>query len=220
MSAQHSDPSEPRRLTDPELIQVHDHAGEEKTDDGGNYQLLPLVLLFLFSGLIFFGGTYLGLFAGHFAPTVHDERGTPMAAVAEVKIDVVAVGKRQYSTNCVGCHQATGLGMAGMFPPLAKSEWVTGSEERLIRVLLHGLSGPVTVDGQQYGVGPTAQAMPAFGPGGAFNWSDDSIAAVLTYIRQEWGNSAPPITAAKVTEVRTKVGAHGAWTAADLEKLP
>ena len=66
MSDHHSDSAEPRRLTDPELIQVHEHAGEEKVDDGGNFKLLPLVMLFVFSGLIFFGGTYLGLFSGHF----------------------------------------------------------------------------------------------------------------------------------------------------------
>jgi mono/diheme cytochrome c family protein len=217
MSANHSDPSDPRRLTDQEIIQVHDHAGEEKTDDGGNYKLLPLVMLFVFSGLIFFGGTYIGMFSGHFAPTVHDERGTPMAAVTEAKVDVVALGKRQYAT-CAGCHQPTGMGLPSLFPPLAKSEFVLGSEERLVRILLNGLNGPITVAGQQFGAGPGATAMPAFGSGpGGLAWSDDNIAAVLTYIRQEWGNSAPAITAAKVAEIRAKVGTRGNWTAAELE---
>lgn len=219
MSAHHhpSDPSQPRRLSDAEIIQVHDHAGEETTDDGGNYKLLPLVMLFLFSGLIFFGGTYIGAFSGHFAPTVHDERGTPMAKVAEVKIDVVALGKRQYVT-CAGCHQPTGLGLPTLFPPLAKSEYVTGSEERLVRIVLSGLSGPVTVVGQQFGATAASTPMPSFGsnPGG-LNWSDDNIAAVLTYVRQEWGNSAPAITAAKVAEIRAKVGNRGAWTITELE---
>ena len=86
MSDHHSDSAEPRRLTDPELIQVHEHAGEEKVDDGGNFKLLPLVMLFVFSGLIFFGGTYLGLFSGHFGSTVHDERGSPHAAVVAAKV--------------------------------------------------------------------------------------------------------------------------------------
>jgi mono/diheme cytochrome c family protein len=215
MSAQHPDPSEPRRLTDPELIQVHDHAGEEKTDDGGNYRLFPLVLLFVFSGLIFFGGTYLGLFAGHFAPTVHDERGSPLAAVVAVKVDPAVLGKGIFKTNCAACHQESGLGTPGLFPPLAKSEWVNGSEERIVRILLHGLNGPIIVAGQQFGSGPTAQAMPTFG-----TLSNDSIAAVLTYIRQEWGNSAAPVTTEKVAEIRTKVGARGAWTATELEAIP
>ena len=211
MSEHHSDSSEPRRLTDPELIQVHEHAGEEKVDDGGNFKLLPLVMLFVFSGLIFFGGTYLGLFSGHFGSTVHDERGSPHAAVVAAKVDPVILGKNIFNANCVACHQTTGLGMAGMFPPLAKSDWVNGSEERIIRVVLHGLTGPVTVSGTQFG----SQAMPTFA-----TQSNESIAAVLTYIRQEWGNQAGAISAAKVAEVRTKEGDRKPWTSAELEKLP
>jgi mono/diheme cytochrome c family protein len=210
MSANHSDPSAPRRLTDTELIQVHEHAGEEKVDDGGNFKLLPLVMLFVFSGLIFFSGTYLGLFAGHFASTVHDERGSPHAAVVEVKVDPVILGRTIYKNNCIACHQETGTGMAGMFPPLAKSEWVNGTEERVIRIVLHGLSGPISVAGQQFG----SQAMPTFA-----SQSNENIAAVLTYIRQEWGNSAPAVSAEKVAEIRTKVGARGAWTATELEAI-
>jgi mono/diheme cytochrome c family protein len=210
MSAPHSDPSEPRRLTDPELIQVHEHAGEEKVDDGGNFKLLPLVMLFLFAGLIFFGGTYLGLFSGHFAATVHDERGTPHAAVVEAKVDPVILGKTIYKNNCIACHQETGLGMAGMFPPLAKSEWVNGSEERVVRIVLHGLTGPITVAGQQFG----SQQMPSFS-----SQSNENLAAVLTYIRQEWGNSAPAVTAEKVAEIRTKTGNRAAWTVSELEAI-
>jgi mono/diheme cytochrome c family protein len=213
MSSHQPDSSSPRRLTDPEIVQVHDQLAHDRTDDGGNYKLMPLFILGVFSALIFFGGTYLGFYVGNFAPTVHDERGSPNAAVAEVKIDIVALGKRQYTTSCVNCHQATGLGTPGLYPPLAKSEWVTGSEDRLVRVLLHGLMGPITVAGQQF---PGTAQMPGFGPGGTVPLSDDSIAAVLTYVRQEWGNSAPPVTAAKVTEIRTQVGARGPWTAAEL----
>ena len=64
--------------------------------------------------------------------------------------------------------------------------------------------------------------MPVFGkgvPNSMKNWSDDRIAAVLTYIRQEWGNQAPAISTAKVKEVHDKEGAHKPWTAAELEKL-
>jgi len=63
--------------------------------------------------------------------------------------------------------------------------------------------------------------MPAIGPGG-YNFSDEKIAAVLTYVRQEWGNNSPAISAATVTEIRTKgaVGRATAWTSAELEAIP
>ncbi len=205
-------------LTDEELLHAHEQITATEKDDGGSYKLLPLVLLFLFSGLIFFGGTYLNLFSGHFSPKIFDERNLPHAHedpnALPVKIDMVAYGKKQYESFCHTCHQPNGLGIPGAFPPLAKSEWVQDSEERLIRIVLHGLNGPVSVAGVTFN-----GIMPAAGPTGA-GWSDDRIAAVLTYIRQEWGNKAGPIATEKVTEVRTKDGTRKEWTAVELEKIP
>lgn len=217
MSANHSDPSEPRRLTDQEIIQVHDHAGQETVDDGGNYKLLPLVMLAALSSLIFFGGTYIGLYAGHFAPTVYDERGTASAVVV-TKVDPAVIGKKKYELLCTTCHGPAGMGTPGLFPPLAKSEWVVGTDEKLIRILLNGLAGPVTVDGKEFGAAAGAVAMPAIGPGGA-GWNDSDIAAVATYVRQAFGNTAPEISTEKVTEIRTKVGTRGAWSSAELQAL-
>jgi len=206
-------PAQP--LSDEELLHAHEKVLVDETDDGGSYKHLPLVLLFTFSGLIFFGATYLNLFSGHFDAKIFDERAKPQqAGAAPVKIDMAAYGKKQYETLCVTCHQATGTGIPSAFPPLAKSEWVNGSEERVIRIVLHGLSGPVTVAGATFN-----GIMPAEGPTGA-GWSDDRIAAVLTYIRQEWGNKAGPITTEKVAEIRTKENNHAAWTAAELGKIP
>ena len=127
----------------------------------------------------------------------------------------LARGKVLYQ-NCVACHQATGLGVPSTFPPLAGSEWATGNEERVIRVLLHGMSGKLTVKDTSYNGN-----MPAFGQGLGFNWTDDKIAAVLSYVRQSWGNSAPMITKEKVTDIRTKgaAGRKTAWTPAELESF-
>lgn len=205
-------------VTDENLIATHDKLLGKQPDDKGRYRLLPLNLLFIFSGMIFFGGTYLGRFSGYFKGDVFNEYSHGTAAVVAAPLDPIAVGKKLYSTAgaCVTCHQPNGMGLPGAFPPLANSEWVTGSEERLIRVALHGLQGPIKVAGVDYN-----SAMPGFGQGSGFNWSDDKIAAVLTYIRQEWGNKAGPIAVEKVTAVRTKEGARtAAWTAADLEKVP
>lgn len=214
-----SDPSDPRLeqsgASDDSLLSAHETELMPKLDDRGHYRLAPLILLFVFSGLIFYAGTYLNHYSGHYSPVVFDENGAPPSANAgAAKIDPLVLGKRQYELVCAACHQLTGLGIEGIYPPLAGSEWVTGSPDRVIRVLLHGLKGPITVHGKQYG----AAAMPAFGrvPGGGYNWNDDRIAAVLTYIRQSWGNAAEPITPEQVAAVAAQEGARKEWTAEEL----
>jgi mono/diheme cytochrome c family protein len=149
---------------------------------------------------------------------VYDERFDPKNAPGhnqEVKVDPIAQGKKLYTSVCAACHQPTGAGVPGVYPPLAKSDWVNGSEERVIRILLHGLTGPIKVSGTDFN-----STMPVIGPGG-YNFTDDKIAYVLTYVRQEWGNNAPAITKEKVSEVRTKAAADRAtpWTAVELEAI-
>jgi mono/diheme cytochrome c family protein len=119
-----------------------------------------------------------------------------------------ADGRAIYTARCVVCHQANGNGIA-LFPPLAKSEWVTGDEGRLIRVILQGLSGPIQVAGR-----PFNSAMP---PWGAV-LKDDEVAAVATYIRSSFGNTAGEITAEQVAAVREATkGRTAPWTAKDFE---
>lgn len=118
-------------------------------------------------------------------------------------------GRQIFSANCASCHQASGEGVEGTYPPLAGSEWVTGGEERVVRILLHGLNGPVDVAGQTY-----SGAMPPWG--GAL--SDAEIAAVTTYVRGSWGNKAAPVAPATVARVRAATAARKApWTAAELQ---
>lgn len=105
--------------------------------------------------------------------------------VAATGAAAVVDGKQVYGAKCVACHQASGLGVAGVFPPLAGAEWVMGDEKVLVSILLHGVQGELVVKGTTYN-----GAMPAFG-----NLPDEEIAAVLTYVRSEWGNQAPAITA-------------------------
>ena len=105
---------------------------------------------------------------------------------------------------------STGLGLPGAFPPLAGSEYVLGEEERVVRIVLHGLGGPVTVQGQTYN-----GAMPAW----ADQLSDAEIAAVLTYVRTSWGNRAEAITAERVARERAATAGRTApWTAGELGK--
>jgi mono/diheme cytochrome c family protein len=117
-------------------------------------------------------------------------------------------GAKIYSTLCASCHQAQGTGVHGMFPPLAESEWVTGDEARLIRVILHGLTGEIQVKGETYN-----GTMAPFG--GALK--DAEVAAVATYIRRNWGNKAPAVTTATVArERRATASRNKPWTAKEL----
>ncbi len=99
-----------------------------------------------------------------------------------------ADGQQAYQ-RCTVCHQATGQGVSGAFPPLAGSEWATAANAALpIRIVLKGLQGAITVKGARYN-----GAMPAFGTGQPMN--DADVAAVLTYVRSSWGNKASAVTA-------------------------
>lgn len=130
-----------------------------------------------------------------------------------VKVDVAATpkgaanGMQLFTANCQACHQANGQGLSGVFPPLAGSEWVLGDEKVLSQILLHGLSGKIEVLGKTY-----QGSMPAFGN----QLSDNEIAAVLTHLRSQWGNTAQPIAAAIVTTGRKASMARSTpWTGTD-----
>ena len=98
---------------------------------------------------------------------------------------------------CGTCHQEDGNGLpAAHFPPLAGSEWVTGKPETLIKITLHGLQGPITVKGKKYP--GTAPMMPFK------HLSDDELSAVLTYVRNSFGNKASVVSASEVKAVRAK----------------
>lgn len=114
-------------------------------------------------------------------------------------------------TRCAACHQATGLGMPGAYPPLAGSEWLVNNPEVPVRIVLHGIQGPITVKGTSFN-----NAMPPFGD----QLSDAEIAAVISYERSSFGNHAPAITAQQVKTVRAATKSQtGAWNPKDLQGL-
>lgn len=205
-------------VTDESLLAAHEKLAGKQPDDKAHYRLTPLALLFVFSGLIFWAGTYLNRYSGKFDPLIAQEEAHPTkGGAAAPAADPLVLGKSAYNQICVTCHLPTGQGQPGIFPPLAGSEWVTGSEDRVIRIVLHGLKGPVKVKGTEF---PGNAAMPAFRRGTSFNWTDEKVAAVLTYIRQEWGNTAGPIAPAKVAEIRNQVGERAEWSQDELLKVP
>lgn len=126
--------------------------------------------------------------------------------------DLMRIGKEQFTAICAACHGMNGEGIAALAPPLAGSEWVTGLEERLIRIILQGLEGPVHVGGATYEPPMTLRDMP---PLDALD--DQKIAAVVTYIRNEWGHQAPAVRVERVAAVRkATAGRQTPWTEEEL----
>jgi mono/diheme cytochrome c family protein/glucose/arabinose dehydrogenase len=112
---------------------------------------------------------------------------------------VYGIGKEVYlrDAHCATCHQANGKGMENVYPPLENSNWLD-DEERLIKIALKGLWGPITVSGQAFD--PSKGVPPMMGFGGLLN--DNELAAVLTYVRQSWGNNHDVISSETVRRVR------------------
>jgi mono/diheme cytochrome c family protein/glucose/arabinose dehydrogenase len=128
----------------------------------------------------------------------------PLTKAQQIRFDE---GKKIYSGLCIQCHKANGLGQDGLAPPLDGSEWAAGPDYRMIRIVLNGLRGPVTVDGKTFTLEmPSLQAL-----------DDEKIANVLTYIRREWDNTATPVDPGTVRKIREEVKDRQAqWTEREL----
>lgn len=114
---------------------------------------------------------------------------TPPLAAAETS---ASRGTALFLVNCAACHQATGEGIKGIFPPLAKSDYLLADKARSIRIALQGTSGPLVVNGVEF-----QGVMPAPAP-----MEDQQVADVLTYVRSAWGNTGDAVTPAEVKAVR------------------
>jgi mono/diheme cytochrome c family protein len=202
---------------------VHAAIQREKREPRVGLEPLSIWLIAVYGLAIFFGGAYLGRYAGNFSGDGLDYSMTPVAAksgtggaaggAATAELGPAERGKKIYMANCATCHQGTGTGVAGQYPPLAGSEYVLGSTRRLGMILLKGLEGPLTVKGAQYG---SAVMQP---------WektlNDAKIADVLTYIRQEWGNTAAPVAPEGIAALRKELAGHaGSFHEGDLKAVP
>lgn len=122
-------------------------------------------------------------------------------------------GRNRFQTLCIACHQANGQGLPGLAPSLVESEWVEGPASRPVRIVLHGLQGPITVNGTPF-------LSPVIMPPQKDVLDDVAIAEVLTYVRNEWGNQAAPVQAAEVKAIRDGDAARTQpWTAEELMKM-
>lgn len=155
----------------------------EQADPSERSQPIPLLVAAITIAMVLGGAAYI-LFSEPFgAPGLGDRRTVADLRPASGAAGGTADGKQVFAGNCASCHQATGKGLPGVFPPLAGSEWVTGDERVLANILLHGVDGELTVAGTTY-----KGSMPAFKQLG-----DAELAAVATYIRTEWSNGAAPV---------------------------
>jgi mono/diheme cytochrome c family protein len=159
---------------------------------------IPWVILILFVGLVLWGVTYFVLYGGTDFNVQGDQRDLVALDVKPASAGVAsaangAQGAQLFLANCAACHQATGLGLPGVFPPLVGSSWVKDNVAWPVNIILHGLVGEIEVAGKKYN-----NVMPAFK-----QLSDDEIAAIVTYIRQQFADNASAVDAARVKEIRS-----------------
>ncbi len=203
--------------------EVHGQIWRERDEPSENHKAVPWWLKHvIYAPLAIWAIWYLAYASGGFRFDVQSERFgdwqidpvelEAIVAAGEAgaddapddsRRDVLTRGAAIYSRVCAACHQANGAGVPGAFPPLAESDWVGGNEERLILLTLHGLVGPILVNGE-----PWDGVMPGQGD----SLDDNQIANVLTYIRSTWGNDAPPVDPATVSGLREKYAGHAPWT--------
>jgi nitrite reductase (NO-forming) len=123
-------------------------------------------------------------------PRVNKEEESTIAKTVEQS---VSDGGAVFSRTCVACHQSEGQGVTGIFPPLAKSDYMNKDVNRTIDVVLFGLSGEITVNGEKYNSVMTSQ-----------NLSDQEVADVLTYAYNSWGNKGSVVTPDMVKARRSR----------------
>ncbi|WP_316814721.1 c-type cytochrome [Pedobacter nyackensis] len=127
-------------------------------------------------------------------------------------------GAALFASSCQTCHAADGNGISSLAPPLNKSEWVTGDKNKLISIVLYGLTGPIKINGHVYEAPEISADMP--GIAHSEEISDDDVAQVLSFIRGSWQNNADKVSIDEVGKVRKhNQGREKAFTVAELDKI-
>jgi mono/diheme cytochrome c family protein len=211
-----------------DITEVHAAIAREHAEPSADVTPIPTWLSIVCAAALCWAGIYVGIFHGGFSPKVYNEYESnptaffPLPGGATsgpggpaVELTALQLGEKVYKEVCQACHQPTGLGQAGQFPALAGSEWVDGSEyneKRLVAVVLKGMKGPVTVKGSAYNgaMPPQENAL-----------KPNKLAAVLTYVRQAWGNKGGEITEAQVIAAKKEFADRSdQWTVEEIKKIP
>lgn len=139
------------------------------------------------------------IYSGKLSDTAYQPEGSgiqaspnaPAAVLAKTTEDRIKFGERIFTNNCLACHQATGTGIKGVFPPLAKSDYLNANKKRAIQTVVPGREGTIIVNGETYNSVMPAQVL-----------NDEDVANVLTYVYSAWGNSKKVVTPAEVKAIR------------------
>src|SRR5437660_741169 len=206
-----------------DVQKVHAAIQREKQEPRVGLEPLSLWLIGVYALAVFFGGAYLGRYSGSFSGDSLDPGSVPTKSHGPgpggggqqqtAELSPAERGKKVFMANCAVCHQASGLGSQSQsYPPLAGSEFVNGGSKRNAMIVMKGLQGPLTVKGQKFG-GAVMQPWESLG--------DQKVADVLTYIRQEWGNTGGPVSKEQIVALRKELANHpGSFTEPDLQAVP
>jgi mono/diheme cytochrome c family protein len=187
-----------------------------------NWSPMPIALIVIFALLVYWGMLYLDDHGGGFDPKVYQPYGNfAMLKDLQPRLDITNQlprdGEKIFNANCAVCHQPTGIGNpANGCPPLVGSDWATGGgPNRIIRLVLNGGNGQITVKGQQY---PGTTPMTPFRNSPL---SDYQLAAALSYVRNAWGNKASVVMPDQVRKIREATkDRNNYWTPAELLQIP
>jgi mono/diheme cytochrome c family protein len=175
---------------------------------------VPIWLMFLLFPLLYWGMVYFDQHGGWFDKQVYGPyRSTEELFTMQPPApggEQLMLGKKLFHDNCAVCHMDTGVGNPGNgCPPLAGSEWVSApGAARIVRIVSKGLTGPIQVKGQTWSTGtmlPIGDQLP-----GDEKEKSEKIAAIVSYIRNEFGNKASPITPEHVAAIRAKIASRTA----------
>lgn len=207
-----------------DVMDIHAAASRERSETREGFEPLSLWIVAGTAALLFWGGSYLTAYSGRFEADEFSElqhgRPVPIEAVAADPLaSVKREGMMAYNAVCVLCHNEDGAGKPGLAPPLAGSDWVNeGDPSRLVRIVLHGLQGPIKINATTEFSLAGAAMPPQYD---AIGGTDAKLAAVLTYVRSSWGNTGKPVTVDEVKAARTAAGVRGdPWTPAELMAIP
>ena len=210
-----------------DITEVHSAISREHAEPSADVTPIPTWLSVVCAAALCWAGAYIGIFHGGFSGKVYNEYesspsvffplpggglgggGGPVADLTPLQL-----GAKVYKETCINCHMPNGLGQPGAVPALAGSEWVDGAEfneKRLVAMVLKGVKGPVTVKGANFN--SQMQAWEPLGP--------KKIAAVLSFVRQEWGNKGGEISEALVGAAKKEFSSHSdQWTIDEIKKIP
>ena len=189
------------------IMNMHTAAMREMEEPRDGLSPTPVAFLILCFFMTMWGGYYMGTYSGDWTGNGLSERRSEAGNAGPVAPQNAMLLGQEIYNGCLQCHQGNGMGLAGQFPPLADSEYVTGDVRRLAAILINGISGEMEVKGVLYN-----SQMPAWKD----TYNDEEIAAVLTYVRNSFGNKADPVSKQQVEDIRKEVGAQGEWTAKSL----